>query len=122
MCVPGVRKKSRSGGMRRRWPIGVQHIIYGRGYAHVKSAVPYLFFPAVWLKITWSFYIYPVFCPAIDSDIDGMLRVDGFREGPLLAAVFADIADGVKELAVINFYISLLGGEQTDNVVSLLLG
>jgi hypothetical protein len=66
--------------------------------------------------------IYPVFCPAIDSDIDGMLRAEGFREGPPLAAVFADIADGVKELAGINFYISPLGGEQTDNVVSLLLG
>jgi hypothetical protein len=53
------------------------------------------------------------------SDIDGMPGAEGFREGPPFTAVFADIDEGVKEPAVINFYISPLLREQTENLFSL---
>jgi hypothetical protein len=48
-----------------------------------------------------------------------MPRAEGFREGPPFTAVFADIDDSIKEPAVMDFYISPLLGEKTENLFSL---
>jgi hypothetical protein len=48
-----------------------------------------------------------------------MPGAEGFREGRPFTAVFTEIDDGVKEAAIIDFYISRLYGEQADNVVPL---
>jgi hypothetical protein len=60
-----------------------------------------------------------VFCPAVDSDVDGMPGAEGFRKGPLFTAVFADIDEGIKKLSIIDFHISPLFGEDADNFVPL---
>jgi hypothetical protein len=51
-----------------------------------------------------------------------MPGAEDLREGPPLAAVFADIDDRVKELAVIDFYLSPLFREKVDNFFPLFLG
>jgi hypothetical protein len=60
-----------------------------------------------------------VFCPPVDSDVDGMPRAEGFRESPPFTAVFADIDEGIKEPAVIDFYISPLFGEEPEDLFPL---
>jgi hypothetical protein len=57
--------------------------------------------------------------PSVDSDVDGMPGSEGFREGPPFAAVFADRDDGVKEPAVIDFYLSPLFGEEPEDLFPL---
>jgi hypothetical protein len=53
-----------------------------------------------------------VFCPPVDSDVDGMPEAEGPGEGPPFAAVFANIDYGVWETAVIDFHVSPLFGEK----------
>jgi hypothetical protein len=63
----------------------------------------------------------PVFGPAVDSDVDGMLEAEGFRERPPFTAVFTDIDDGVKKPTAIDFYISPLFREKGNNFFPLFL-
>jgi hypothetical protein len=64
---------------------------------------------------SWGLFLpiqHAVFCPPVDSDIDGMPGTEGFRKGPPFTAVLADSDDGIKEPAVIDFYISVILHEE----------
>jgi hypothetical protein len=56
-----------------------------------------------------------VFCPPVDSDVDGMPGAEGLGECSSFAAVFADVDYGVKEVAVIDSHVSPLFGKKVHN-------
>jgi hypothetical protein len=62
------------------------------------------------------------FDPPVDSDADGAPGAEGRGEGPPFAAVFADIDEGVKEAAAIDFHISPLLRKKVNNFFPLFLG
>jgi hypothetical protein len=82
---------------------------------HRYPPVRYLFF----LKSVKNPFQQVVFCPAVNSDVNDMPGAKGFRKGPPFTTVFSDIDDGIKEPAVIDFYISPLFGKKTEYLFSL---
>jgi hypothetical protein len=82
--------------------------VSGRTFTDAESGertVIRLFVICLFLRGVKNPFQYSVFCPAVDSDVDGMPGAEGFRKGPPFTAVFTDIDDGIKEPAVIDFYI-----------------